>query len=76
MTSRATTRYGTPPTTPPSVPPPVCALRVALAPPFDRQLITNYPCLQVAQIKEKVEEKEGIPPVQQRLIYGGKQMYV
>ncbi|KAF3804937.1 Ubiquitin-like protein 1 [Colletotrichum gloeosporioides] len=29
---------------------------------------------QVSQIKEKVEEKEGIPPVQQRLIYGGKQM--
>lgn len=31
--------------------------------------------LQVSQIKEKVEEKEGIPPVQQRLIHGGKQMY-
>ena len=29
----------------------------------------------VSQIKEKVEEKEGIPPAQQRLIYGGKQMY-
>lgn len=30
----------------------------------------------VSRIKERVEEKEGIPPVQQRLIYGGKQMYV
>ena len=28
----------------------------------------------VTRIKERVEEKEGIPPVQQRLIYGGKQM--
>jgi ubiquitin-like protein Nedd8 len=30
--------------------------------------------LQVQRIKERVEEKEGIPPPQQRLIYGGKQM--
>ncbi|KAK0657107.1 ubiquitin-related domain-containing protein [Cercophora newfieldiana] len=34
------------------------------------------PTDKVAQIKEKVEEKEGIPPAQQRLIYGGKQMWV
>lgn len=28
----------------------------------------------VERIKERVEEKEGIPPQQQRLIYSGKQM--
>ncbi|KAH7119089.1 ubiquitin-related domain-containing protein [Dendryphion nanum] len=28
----------------------------------------------IQRIKERVEEKEGIPPAQQRLIYGGKQM--
>ncbi|XP_016098467.1 NEDD8 isoform X3 [Sinocyclocheilus grahami] len=30
--------------------------------------------LEVERIKERVEEKEGIPPQQQRLIYSGKQM--
>ncbi|KAI1612111.1 ubiquitin-related domain-containing protein [Exophiala viscosa] len=34
------------------------------------------PDYKVSRIKERVEEKEGIPPVQQRLIYGGKQMFV
>lgn len=29
---------------------------------------------QISKVKEKVEEKAGIPPVQQRLIYGGKAM--
>ena len=35
---------------------------------------SSFHTKQVQRIKERVEEKEGIPPQQQRLIYGGKQM--
>lgn len=42
---------------------------------LDLHTISNK-YIQVSRIKERVEEKEGIPPVQQRLIFGGKQMYV
>jgi ubiquitin-like protein Nedd8 len=30
----------------------------------------------IQKVKEYVEEKAGIPPKQQRLIFGGKAMYV
>ena len=35
---------------------------------------TDLVSIQVERIKERVEEKEGIPPPQQRLIFSGKQM--
>ena len=38
------------------------------------QIAHKHSQKQVQRIKERVEEKEGIPPQQQRLIYGGKQM--
>ncbi|TDL30068.1 ubiquitin [Rickenella mellea] len=32
------------------------------------------PDWKVTRIKERIEEKDGVPPAQQRLIFGGKQM--
>ncbi|KAJ9456577.1 NEDD8 [Diplonema papillatum] len=32
------------------------------------------PDCKIERIKERVEEQEGIPPAQQRLIFGGRQM--
>ncbi|EEH17192.2 hypothetical protein PABG_07279 [Paracoccidioides brasiliensis Pb03] len=63
-----------------SVPPhpiPAQQIKLDIEPDYKaQQLSVTLLLRQVSRIKERVEEKEGIPPVQQRLIYGGKQMYV
>lgn len=57
-----------------------CITRKLLGPPFAQTLtgkeieIDIEPTDKVDRIKERVEEKEGIPPQQQRLIFSGKQM--
>lgn len=48
----------------------VCAFSTVLTP----ILCSISVKMKVERIKERVEEKEGIPPQQQRLIYSGKQM--
>lgn len=55
-----------------------CLLCFMDSPPisFRKPTLTTGYAPQISRIKERVEEKEGIPPVQQRLIFGGKQMYV
>ena len=49
------------------------ALRVPL---MMRVLIATFSQPQIERIKERIEEREGIPPPQQRLIFGGKALYV
>lgn len=48
--------------------------KLMLFPPLPQIEIDIEPNDKITRIKERVEEKEGIPPQQQRLIFGGKQM--
>uniref|UniRef100_A0A9L0IC78 Ubiquitin-like protein NEDD8 n=1 Tax=Equus asinus TaxID=9793 RepID=A0A9L0IC78_EQUAS len=59
-------------TTPPGLPQEYIFIRNTLT---GKEIeIDIEPTDKVERIKERVEEKEGIPPQQQRLIYSGKQM--
>jgi ubiquitin-like protein Nedd8 len=49
----------------------ICRVRTLTGREIELDIEPDYT---VSRIKERVEEKEGIPPAQQRLIYGGKQM--
>ncbi|PBP27790.1 hypothetical protein BUE80_DR001223 [Diplocarpon rosae] len=63
------------PVSPPRSPPPSKNMLIKVRTLTGKEIELDIePDYKVSQIKEKVEEKEGIPPVQQRLIYGGKQM--
>lgn len=57
------------------MPAPVCSLQIKVKTLTGKEIEIDIESDDsIARIKERVEEKEGIPPPQQRLIFGGKQM--